>query len=126
MPKTTSKEEAALAKISANGQGPDYVNCDLNPAQKRELDAFIEGGNQEDLFQWIVGRIIDNHVMSVRCNEIGYQCSLTGGKAHASHSNKCLISRSSTPERSMWSVMFKDTTLLHGIWPVTNRLEDLD
>ncbi len=126
MPKTTPREEAALKRIEHNGNAPRYVACDLSVAQKRELDAFIEGGTLEDLHQWLVGRVIDNHTVSVRSLEIGYQCSVTGSTAHAAHPNTCLISRSSTPERALWSVMFKDTSILHGVWPVTNRLEDLD
>lgn len=125
MPKTTPREDAALKKIEQSN-GPLYVSCDLSVAQKSELDGFIEGADRDAMLNWFLAKVGDNHTFSVRCNEVGYQCSLTGGKTHASHSNKCLISRSSTAERSMWSVMFKDTMVLKGIWPVSNRLEDLD
>lgn len=126
MPKTTPREESALKKMDQNGNAPRYVACDLNTAQKRDLDAFIEGGTIEDLHQWLIGRIMANHTMTVRVLDVGYQCALTGSKGNQAHENVCLISRSSTPERAMWSVMFKDTTILHGVWPVSNRLEDLD
>lgn len=126
MPKTTSREEAALKAMDKNGTAPRYVSCDLNVTQKKELDTFIEDSSLEDLHQWAMGRVMDNHVLSMRGLDVGYQCSLTGTKHHQTHENICLISRSSTPERAMWSVMFKDTMLLHGVWPVTNRLEDLD
>ncbi len=126
MPKTTPREEAVLKKLDQNGNAPRYVACDLNVAQKRELDAFIEGGTLEDLHQWLVQQVMKNHSISVRSLDVGFQCSLTGGKQSGPHENICLISRSSTPERAMWSVMFKDVTILKGVWPVTNRLEDLD
>lgn len=125
MPKTTPKEEAALKAMDRNG-APRYVSCDLNKAQKEELDVFIEGSGLEDLHQWLMQAVMNNHTFSVRGLDVGYQCSVTGTKSHTTHENICLISRSSTPERAMWSVMFKDTMILHGVWPVTNRLEDLD
>jgi hypothetical protein len=126
MPKTTPREEAALKSMDKNGNGPRYVSCDLSTAQKRELDAFIESSELGDLHQWAMQQVMANHTLSIRSLDVGYQCSLTGTKGHQTHENVCLISRSSTPERAMWSVMFKDTVVLHGAWPVTNRMEDLD
>jgi hypothetical protein len=126
MPKTTPREEAAVAKIEKNGNAPRYVSCDLNAAQKRELDGFIEATSVEDMHQWAMQQVLDGHTISIRSLDVGYQCSLTGSTNHRSHPNQCLISRSSTPERAKYSVMFKDATILHGVWPVVNRLEDLD
>jgi hypothetical protein len=126
VPKSTPKEEAALKAMDKNPNAPRYVSCDLNAAQKVELDAFIEGGDLADLHQYFLGRVMDSHTFSVRGLDVGYQCSLTGSQHSTSHPNVCLISRSRTPERAMWSIMFKDTTILHGAWPVTNRLEELD
>lgn len=126
MPKTTPREEAALKTMDKNPNAPRYVSCDLNVEQKRALDAFIEGSEEGDLFQWVMSMVVDNHTFSVRSLDIGFQCSLTGSSRCVNHPNTCLISRSSTPERSAYSVMFKDTTILNGVWPVTNRLEDLD
>lgn len=126
MPKTTPREEAVLKSMDKNPNAPRYVSCDLNAAQKRELDAFIEESELSDLHQWLMQAVMANHTVSIRVLDVGYQCSLTGSKGNTSHENICLISRSSTPERALWSVMFKDTTVLHGVWPVTNRLEDLD
>lgn len=126
MPKTTPKEEAVLKAMERNPNAPRYVACDLNAAQKRELDKFVEETTTEDANQWAMGRVMDNHTLSLKVLDVGYQCSLTGSKGNQGHENICLISRSSTPERALYSVMFKDTSLLHGIWPVTNRMEDLD
>jgi hypothetical protein len=126
MPKTTSREEAALKKLDGNPNAPRYVSCDLTPAQKRELDEFIEGGNSEGLWNWIMGTVMSGHVVTLKTLDVGYQCAVTGAATHAAHANKCLISRSSTPERAAWSVHFKDSAILKGNWPVTNRLEELD
>ena len=126
MPKTTPKEEAVLKSMDKNPLAPRYVSCDLSVAQKRDLDTFIEGGTLEDLHQWAMDRVLNNHTLSIKGLDIGFQCSLTGNKSSTTHGNICLISRSSTPERALWSVMFKDTALLHGAWPITNRLEELD
>lgn len=125
MPKTTPREEAAVKKLDQNG-APRYVACDLTVTQKKELDAFIDGATLEELHQWMIGRIMANHSISVRVLDVGFQCSLTGSKGNSNHENICLISRSSTPHRAMWSVMFKDVKILQGTWPVSNRLEDLD
>ena len=126
MPKTTPREEAALKSMDKNPNAPRYVSCDLSAAQKTELNSFIEESELGDLHQWAMDRVMNNHTLSIRVLDVGYQCSLTGSKGNTSHENTCLISRSSTPERALWSVMFKDTLILHGTWPVTNRLEDLD
>jgi hypothetical protein len=126
MPKTTSKEEAVLKKMDANPNAPRYVSCDLTPAQKLELNEFIAGGMTEDLWQWLIGTVMSGHVVTMKTLDVGYQCSVTGAAAHGAHANKCLISRSSTPERAVWSVHFKDSVVLKSVWPVTNRLEELD
>ena len=126
MSKTTLKEDAALKALDKNPNAPRYVSCDLSAAQKIELGSFIEESELGDLHQWAMGRVMDNHTLSMRGLEVGYQCSLSGSQHSTSHPNVSLISRSSTPERAMWSVMFKDTSILHGVWPITNRLEDLD
>ena len=126
MPKTTPREEAALKSMDKNPNAPRYVSCDLSAAQKTELNSFIEESELGDLHQWAMDRVMNNHTLSIRVLDVGYQCSLTGSKGNTSHENTCLISRSSTPERALWSVMFKDTLILHGTWPITNRLEDLD
>jgi hypothetical protein len=126
MPKTTPKEEAALKRLEANPNAPRYVSCDLTAIQKHELDEFIVGGTAEDLWQWLMGTVMQGHVVTMKTLDVGYQCSVTGAATHAAHANKCLISRSSSPERAAWSVHFKDSVVLKSVWPVTNRLEELD
>jgi len=126
MPKTTPKEDAALKKMDANPNTPRYVSCDLNKVQKESLAAFIMDTDDEALMKWFTDRVVDNHSISVKCLEVGYQCSVTGQARHATHANICLISRASTPMKALWSCFYKDTEILAGFWPVTNRMEELD
>jgi len=126
MPKTTSREEATLAKMDKNPNAPRYVTCDLRAAQKEELLTFIRETNEEDLFSWMEGMVSSGHILSVKSLDVGYQCSVTGSSQCHSHPNMCLISRASTAVRAVYSVMFKDTQILAGTWPVTNRIEELD
>ncbi len=126
MPKTTPREEAALKKLDSNGASFHYVACDLTVQQKLSLDVFIEQTDLEDLHKWLSKTVLANHSISIKVLPIGFQCSVTGSKGSNAHENVSLISRSSSPERALWSAMFKDVEILHGVWPVTNRLEDLD
>lgn len=126
MPKTTPREEATLKKMDANLNAPRYVQCDLNKAQKEALVVFIEDSDTEQLIAWIDSRVGSSHTLSTKPLEVGYQASLTGNSRSTDHANMCLISRASTPSKALWSVYFKDSEVLKGIWPVTNRLEDLD
>ena len=126
MPKTTPKEEAFLKKLDANPNVPKYVQCDLNKAQKEALLAFIDESDVEDLIAWIDMRVGDSHILSTKHLEVGFQASLTGMSNARDHGNVCLISRASTPSKALWSVYFKDSQILKGVWPVSNRLEDLD
>jgi len=126
MPKTTPREEAALKKLDANPNAPRYVTCDLNKAQKEALLVFIEEVEDKDIIEWINLRVGNNHILSTKALDVGYQASLTGSSRSTDHANQCLISRASTPAKALWSVFFKDQVVLAGVWPVSNRLEDLD
>lgn len=126
MPKSTPREEAVLKKMDANPNAPKYVQCDLNKAQKEALLAFIDESDVEALIAWIDLRVGDNHILSTKGLEVGYQASLTGNSHARDHANICLISRASTPSKALWSVYFKDSEVLKGVWPVSNRMEDLD
>lgn len=126
MPKTTPREEAALKKLDANPNAPRYVSCDLNKAQKEALVAFIADTDDEALWKWVDFAVVSNHSISLKAIEVGYQCSVTGQARHATHGNVCLISRASTPIKALWSCFYKDTEVLGGIWPVSNRMEELD
>jgi hypothetical protein len=126
MPKTTPREETTLKKMEQNPNAPRYVSCDLNKAQKDALLVFIEETEDRDIIAWIDMRVGDNHILSTKGLDVGYQASLTGTSQARDHANCCLISRASTPSKALWSVFFKDQEVLKGLWPVTNRLEDLD
>lgn len=126
MPKSTPREEATLKKLDQNPNAPRYVTCDLNKAQKEALTAFIDESDVEDLIAWINHRVGSEHILSTKGLDVGYQASLTGTSRSTDHANQCLISRSDSPSRALWSVYFKDQEVLKGIWPVTNRIEDLD
>lgn len=126
MPKTTPREEAALKKLDANPNAPRYVQCDLSKAQKAELLEFIEASDIDALIGWLDYRVGNGHILSTKPLEVGYQASLTGTNHATDHANICLISRASTPSKALWSVYFKDSTVLKGTWPVSNRMEDLD
>nr|CRY96313.1 hypothetical protein [uncultured prokaryote] len=126
MPKSTPREEAALRKMDANPNAPRYVTCDLSKAQKDALVDYINTETAEALLEWIERRVGDNHTLSIKSLDVGFQCSLTGTTKQTDHANMCLISRASTGERAIFSVMFKDAVLLKGVWPITNRLDDLD
>jgi len=126
MPKSTPREESALKKIDANPNAPKYVQCDLNKAQKGELLEFIDSSDIDALVNWIDYRVGDGHILTTKALDVGYQASLTGTTHARDHANCCLISRASTPSKALWSVYFKDSVILKGVWPVSNRMEDLD
>ena len=126
MPKSTPREESALRKLDSNPNAPRYVQCDLSKAQKEGLLAFIDESDTEALIRWIDQRVGDNHILSTKHLEVGFQASLTGQPGARDHANICLISRASTPSNALWSVYYKDSEILKGNWPVSNRIEDLD
>jgi len=126
MPKTSPKEDAAIKKLDSNPNAPRYVNCDLTKGQKESLVAFIADTDDEDLWKWLEQVVVGNHSISVKSLDVGYQCSVTGQARHGTHANICLISRASTATKAIWSCFYKDTEVLKGVWPVTNRMEELD
>lgn len=126
MPKSTSREEAVLKKMDQNPNAPRYVQCDLTKQQKESLTVYIQDTDREDLLEWMCQKVRDNYSISMKSLDVGYQCSLTGTPKQASNANVCLISRSGEPARAAWSVMYKQKEILPLIWPVSNRIEDLD
>lgn len=126
MPKSTPREEAALKKMDQNSNAPRYVVCDLTKTQKESLTVYIQDTDLEALLDWMCQKVSDNYSISMKTVDVGYQCSLTGTPKQTSNANVCLISRSSDPARALWSVMYKQQELLPLIWPVSNRIEDLD
>jgi hypothetical protein len=126
MPKSTPREEAALKKLDASSNAPKYVSCDLSKAQKESLTVYIQDTDLEELVKWMCDKVSDEYTITMRSLDVGYQCSLTGTPKQRANAGACLISRSDSPLRSIWSVMFKTVEILPPIWPISNRLEDLD
>lgn len=126
MPKSTPREEATLKKMDANPNAPRYVQCDLTKQQKESLTVYIQDTDLEALLEWMCQKVSDNYSISMKSLDVGYQCSLTGTPKQSTNANVCLISRSSDPARAVWSVMYKQKEILPAIWPVSNRIEDLD
>jgi hypothetical protein len=65
-------------------------------------------------------------VLSVRANETGFQCSLTGSKSNQGHEGKCLVARASTATRALHSAMFKEKLILKNDWSKVQVRDDLD
>lgn len=130
MPATTPNPN----KPSSNGQGykPQFVDLSLNKEQKARLAEWIEETEYADLEAWIQARCEDGDIISIkRIIENGaardaYICSVTGTSLSTTHNGKCLTARASTAVKSLWSAMFRDTEVLHGIWVVVERSVDVD
>src|SRR5216683_1964720 len=128
MPKTTpnptATEQKALAKM--NGNGPQFVRCELNKAQKEQLVHWASETDTEDAVKWLFAKAESGHVVSLRTNEVGYQCSVTGVFESSGHNNQSLVARASSAERALYAAMFRVVVVLEGIWPISNRLDELD
>jgi hypothetical protein len=123
MPKTTSRPASPGEQPTPEMQ---FVKCDLSEAQKKDLALFSEALKPEALVAWIERTVLANHVVSVRANDTGFQCSVTGAKGNEAHTNKCLVARASTVTRSIHSAMFKDATILKGDWSKVQTRDELD
>jgi hypothetical protein len=133
MPKTTSKEAAVdQAKAAQNGKpwtnkdAPRFVRCDLSPQQKVALTMWAADAEETDLLKWVEVRVTLGHVLSIRSNEVGFQCSLTGGTEGSGHLGVSLVARASTPLRAVYACWYRDEVVLEGKWPVSNTLDELD
>lgn len=114
------------------GQKPDadrsiqYVKCDLTVEQKALLVEFSAAVKEPQVLAWLAKEVENGHVVSLRSNETGYQCSVTGVRPASGHDGIALISRASTPIRSVHSAMFKDTVILKGAWSSLQSKDALD
>jgi hypothetical protein len=128
MPATKPNPDKAADKAKANGQisGPRFVRCDLNPAQKEQLVHWSSELEDMDMLKWLWYKVERGHVVSIRYNEVGYQCSVTGTSEGSGHKDQSLVARASTPERAVHGAMFRDQVVLEGNWPLSGLLDDLD
>ena len=115
------------AKPVVQPSGPLFVRCDLTPAQKESLAAWVSTLDTAEWIQWLEATVTLGHVVSVRANEVGFQCSVTGGSRDGdAHTNQCLVARASTPVKALLVAMFKDQNVLAGVWPIVDIKSDLD
>jgi len=128
MPKTEPKPDAAKAddKAKQNGTGPQFVRCDLSKAQKEQLIHWHSETDLEDAVKWLFQKAENGYVVSLRTNEVGFQCSVTGVYESSGNKDKCLIARATSAEKALYGAMFRDVVVLEGIWPSQGRLDELD
>ena len=104
-----------------------FVTCELTPEQKLVLATWAADLDTEEWIGWLTSTVTLGHVVSMRANEVGYQCSVTGGSRDGSvHAGLSLVARASTPVKALQAAMFKDQNVLAGVWPVTDRKSELD
>ncbi len=126
MPKTEPKPADKPEEKWDGKKAPMYVRVDLSAEQKAQLAAWAEELEHLELLNWITDRVERGHVLSVRANEVGFQCSLTGASDGSGHLGLCMVGRASTPIRAIQAVMFRDKEILRGIWPKSSLVSDLD
>lgn len=118
---------AVGGKAAAEPVGVKFVTCDLTKEQKDSLAAWVLELDTEDWVGWLTKAVELGHVVSVRGNEVGYQCAVTGGaRDGAVHMNLCLVARASSPLKAIQAAMFKDENILAGVWPSVDRKSELD
>lgn len=126
MPKTNPKESVKEAGAWDGKAAPRYVRCDLSTEQKALLVTWSTELETVDVLAWIEAQVARGHVLSVRSNEVGFQCSLTGTREASGHFGMCLVGRASTSIRAIHAVMYRDEMVLQGIWPASSLTSDLD
>jgi hypothetical protein len=126
MPKTTLNPIKAEIPATLNGKGPQFVKCDLNAEQKKKLAEWSEEAEDIDMLKWVTNMVTSGHTISVRCNEVGFQCSVTGAYESSGHMNKSLVARASTPLRALYAAWYRDEFVLQGHWVIVDRLTELD
>lgn len=134
MPATTPNPAKADPVQNGNGRGhmPQFVDLQLTADQKQRLVAWIEETEYKDLEEWIEKRCSDGDTISIKPiveNNLfmnAYICAVTGSSMSTSHAGKCLTARASSAMKALWSAMYRDTEILHGIWVVSDRRVDVD
>lgn len=124
---TTPKSSALEVKKVVEQLGVKFVNCDLTAEQKAVLASWVSTLDTQEWLDWLVATVTLGHVISVRANDYGYQCSVTGGsKDGSTHANMSLVARASTPLKAIQAAMFKDQSILAGKWTAVSRNAELD
>lgn len=134
MPATTPNPNKSEPTQNGNGRGhmPQFVDLSLNVEQKARLVEWIAETEYKDLEAWIETRCSDGDTISIKPiieNNLfmnAYICSITGSSMSTTHGGKCLTARASSAMKALWSAMYRDTEILHGIWVVSDRRVDVD
>jgi hypothetical protein len=126
VPKTQANPIKLDIPVKANGNGPLFVKCELSAEGKRKLAEWAETAEEQDMLKWLELMVTRGHTISVRSNEVGFQCSVTGSTEASGHHNKSLVARASTPLRALYSAWYRDQIVLQGVWTVVDRLTELD
>ena len=120
-------DDSKKAKTAVPPTGPSYVRCDLTSAQKEALAGWVSTLDTSEWLDWFETTVTLGHVISVRPNDVGFQCSVSGGSRDGdAHTNQCLVARATSPTKAIMAAMFKDQNILAGSWPIVNVLLDLD
>ncbi|MGH9700428.1 MAG: hypothetical protein ACRD52_13360, partial [Candidatus Acidiferrales bacterium] len=77
MPKTTPRPASDATTFDPKS-APKFVRCDLNADQKVLLQSWASEVEHQELLAWIETAVSRGHTISIRSNDVGYQCSLTG------------------------------------------------
>lgn len=135
MPATTPNPAKSAAESNGNSKNhnmPLFVDLSLTREQKEHLVQWIEETEWVDLLGWVDKMVEDGHTISIKpiidagVFQNAYIVSVTGTRLSASHVDKCLTARASTPQKALFSAMYRDTVILGGIWVVTDKRVDLD
>lgn len=126
MPKTTPNPQSQKPVETVERAAPQFVRCELSKAQREELKLWADGQNVQDLMKWVNAKVVGGHVVSVRSNELGYQCSCTGSREVSGHMGLSLVARASSPVRALMSCWYRDTVILEGKWETASKFDELD
>lgn len=124
MPATTPSP--AKARGDENGKFK-FVKCDLDAAQKADLKRWIEiDATPEALLAYLERRVVGEHTLGLKSQEVGYMATLTGVREQSGHVNISLTARASTAGKALYALQYKDEIALKGHWEVADWANELD
>lgn len=107
-------------------EAPRFVSLNLNDEQRLALGVWAAEQLDGDMVMWLEAQVLAGHTISVRMNEFGFQCSLTGTLAGTAHYGQSLVARGSTPVHAIQACWYRDVVVLVGEWPVGKSYEQVD
>jgi hypothetical protein len=106
---------------------PKFVRCDLNEELKSALKDWANDEDTEDLIDMICDCVSDGYVVSIKpMKDTGFLAAMTGMYGTVNNKGMCLTGRSSTPERAVWSLIFKHYVVLKKNWSTAPKEDNLD